>query len=117
MPESSLVADDPVFWFKLAFALPFADHPQTMQKIMRFKTTDDFIEFTRGCREDIYFLVDDFDRLERDLRDIISALASSHFFIHTACALDTPTTRGSAPIRIPSGLAPVSFPSNLSRNR
>ncbi|KAJ6597229.1 hypothetical protein DFH09DRAFT_114645 [Mycena vulgaris] len=106
LPEVPLVADDPVFWLRLAFALPFADLPETMQRIVQFKTTDEFVEFTRGCREDVYFLVDGPDRLERPFKDIISALTSSHFYIYTAYVLDpcVPTARGTAPTRLPSGL-------------
>ncbi|KAJ7438486.1 hypothetical protein FB451DRAFT_160118 [Mycena latifolia] len=104
LPESSVVADDPVFWLKLAFALPFADLPGTLQRIAQFKTTVEFIEFARGCRDDIYFLVDGSDRLEPQLKNIISALVSSHFAIYTSYVLDPcmPTSR-TTPVRIPSG--------------
>jgi hypothetical protein len=107
LPESSVVADDPVFWFKLAFALPFADLPETMQRIVQFKTTDEFVEFARSCREDIYFLVDGPDRLERELKNVISAMTSSHFYVYTAYACST-TACEAVPIRIPSALTPVS---------
>jgi hypothetical protein len=106
LPESCLVADDIIFWLKLAFALPFADLPATMQRILQFKNTEDFVEFTRCCREDIYFLVDGFDLLQPDLKMVISALTSSHFHIYTTYALDTwtPTLRRVSSIRIPSGM-------------
>ncbi|KAJ6525757.1 hypothetical protein B0H19DRAFT_1276106 [Mycena capillaripes] len=109
LPECSLVADDAVFWLKLAFALPFADLPQTLQKILLFKTTHEFVEFARGCREDLYFLVDGFDQLQSHLKADISALTSSHFFIYTTYVLDTwmPTSRGASSIRIPSGMSSV----------
>ncbi|KAJ7709551.1 hypothetical protein B0H17DRAFT_229302 [Mycena rosella] len=106
IPESTLLNDDPVFWLRLAFALPFADLPGTTQRIMQFKTTDEFIEFARGRREDLYFLVDGPDRLERQSKDLVLALTSSHFYIYTSYALDPrmPIRDGFASIRIPSGL-------------
>ncbi|KAJ7685476.1 hypothetical protein DFH06DRAFT_44323 [Mycena polygramma] len=107
IPDCYLVAEDPIYWLKLAFALPFADLPHTLQKIMQFKTTDDFVEFTRSSREDIYFLVDGFDQLQCQLKKVIPALASSHFFIYTAYAVDTqaPTSPRVSLIRIPSGIS------------
>ncbi|KAJ6624517.1 hypothetical protein B0H10DRAFT_725210 [Mycena sp. CBHHK59/15] len=108
MPECCLVAEDPVFWLKLAFTLAFADLPQTSQRITQFKTVDDFVEFARDCREDIYFLVDGPDRLEPGFGQTIRALASSHFYIYTTCAPDADalTVHRATSIRIPSGLTP-----------
>ncbi|KAJ7721546.1 hypothetical protein DFH07DRAFT_946853 [Mycena maculata] len=109
LPESPLVADDPILWLKLAFALPFADLPEGLVRISQFRTTDDFLEFTRGWREDIYFLVDGFDRLEGSLKEAILALTSSHFHVYTACTLAPTSTRAVSPIRIPSGLTSDEF--------
>ncbi|KAF7363731.1 Glycoside hydrolase [Mycena sanguinolenta] len=111
LPESWLVADDTMFWLKLAFALAFADRPQTMERILQFQTVDELIEFTRGsCNEDIYFLVDGFDQL-RDLKPAIYALTSRHFLIYTTYALDpsAPTTQGVSWLRIPSGMSHDEF--------
>ncbi|KAJ7510171.1 hypothetical protein B0H11DRAFT_1958006 [Mycena galericulata] len=106
LPECSLVADDPILWIKLAFALPFADLPETLERISQFTTTDEFLEFTRNWREDVYFLIDDFDRIDRigSLKQVLLALTSSHFHIYTACTLDT-SRRAISSIRIPSGMA------------
>ncbi|KAJ7047133.1 hypothetical protein C8F04DRAFT_220912 [Mycena alexandri] len=108
LPECPLVAEDPIFWLKLAFALPFADLSDTIQRILQFKTIDEFVEFTRGSREDIYFLVDGLDQLQPDFKAYISTLTSSQLFIYSTYALDThsPTMRRALPIRIPSGLSP-----------
>ncbi|KAJ7156979.1 hypothetical protein C8R43DRAFT_997926 [Mycena crocata] len=103
LPETSSMADDVVFCLKLAFALAFADLPQTMQRILQFKTHNEFLEFSHGCREDIYFLVDGLDQVESDLKATISALASSHFHICTAYTLGA--LRGASSIRISSGLS------------
>ncbi|KAF8211867.1 hypothetical protein K438DRAFT_1957671 [Mycena galopus ATCC 62051] len=110
LPECWLIEDDTLFWLKLAFALPFADLPHVLEKILQFRTIDEFIEFTRDCREDIYFLVDGFDQLH-DLKSVICALTSRHFHIYTTYALDTspPTSRKVSWIRIPSGLSSVEF--------
>lgn len=106
LPESPLVAEDLVFWLKLAFALPFADLPETMQRIAQFKTTDEFLEFSRSCRKDVYFLVDGLDQLELKVKDFVIALASSHFLVYTSYVLDATLTVGRAtPVRIPSGLS------------
>jgi len=111
LPECCLVGDDLIFWLKLAFALPFADLPHTMEKTLQFQTIQEFIEFTRGYREDIYFLVDGFDQLQSDLKTIICALTSRHFHIHTTYVVDTstPTLRGVSWIRIPSRMSSVEF--------
>ncbi|KAJ7775197.1 hypothetical protein B0H16DRAFT_1713620 [Mycena metata] len=107
LPECHLVAEDPIFWLKLAFALPFADLSDTIQRILEFKTIDEFIEFARGSREDIYFLVDGLDQLQPDFKASISTLTSSQFLIYSTYALDTysPTMRRALPIRIPSGMS------------
>ncbi|KAJ7221044.1 hypothetical protein B0H12DRAFT_1241303 [Mycena haematopus] len=128
LPESSLVGDDTIFWLKLAFALPFADRPQIMDRLLQLRTVDEFIEFTRGCSEDIYFLVDGFDHLH-DLKPVICALTSRHFLIYSTFAVDTstPFSRGVSWLRIPSGLSSAEFtewirhfvnqlPWNLNRN-
>ncbi|KAJ7172178.1 hypothetical protein C8R46DRAFT_140026 [Mycena filopes] len=111
LPESSFVAEDPVFWLKLAFALPFADLPATMQRILQFTTLDEFIEFSRRSREDIYFLVDGVDQLQPDFKAFISTLVSPHLSIYSAYALDPhwPTMRKTLPVRIPSGMSSSEF--------
>lgn len=107
IPDCPLVAEDPIFWLKLAFALAFADSPQAMHRILQFKTTGDFIEFSQSCHEEIYFLVDDYDRLEPDIKQTIAALGSSHLRVYTVTAppRDLSNLPASAQIRIPSSVS------------
>ncbi|KAJ7219585.1 hypothetical protein GGX14DRAFT_436816 [Mycena pura] len=109
LPECPLIAEDTVFGLKLAFSVAFADDPQTMQRILLFNTTSDFVQFARECHPDIYFLVHGFDQVGRDFRDVITATTASHFFIYTAYALDTLTSRHAPSVRIRSGFTSDEF--------
>ncbi|KAJ7074161.1 hypothetical protein C8F01DRAFT_1242432 [Mycena amicta] len=111
LPDSSLVAEDPIFWLKLVFALSFADVPQTVHRIMTLTTVEDFIELARESREDVYLLVDGFDRLNDELKAFVRAAAGSHSLIYTSYAVDSNVASGrdSAWIRIPSGFSPAEY--------
>ncbi|KAJ7632908.1 hypothetical protein FB45DRAFT_1027029 [Roridomyces roridus] len=102
LPEASLVAEDVLHWLKLAFALPFADLPETLEKIAQFKTTQDFVDFTRAWSDEIYFLVDGMDQLDGDFKEAVLAMSSGHFRISTAYSLGK--CRKVSAIRLPLGM-------------
>ncbi|KAF7295459.1 Glycoside hydrolase [Mycena indigotica] len=104
IPDGPMIADDKIFWLKLAFALAFADDQQMFHRLSKFTKLEDFVMLARESRDDVYFLVDGFDQLDDEMKQFVKAASGTQILVYTAYALDTGFRRNSW-IRIPSGFS------------